>query len=392
MLDLNKIIDISGWAKHFLIDKPLNKRAKIDTGKFCNRSCFFCYYYKELDSKDFLTPFNAGLLAGYLLDKGIREIELSGGEPTVHPKIEQIVGTIKEEFQKRNLPPKISIVSNGSFNREKLELLSDINEWLISIHGEEVVHDDIVGKTNSYKRIVENIDYMLNSKSINTIIRLNFVVTTVDAKLLDPKAKDGAVVSNLTENISRILKEYLKKGIQINLLPLNFWKDAIDLSATTPDKTTYGLGEDRHLKRIYESINNFVMDVKELEILQPKVNNRLLNIRYPQFCLLINSAKKYARGHYDHLVDVTDWNKLYYPKDYAPEQKVLSADLLHFDPRQIYTTKEFTIDNLIEVAKIDRLQSHYKDTICKNCKDFARCDGVKRGTQGLKKVREAYTK
>ena len=63
--------------------KPLNTRAKLDLGKGCNRHCSFCYYETQLSSKDWLIPDNARTLVGNLLDNGITQIELSGGEPTI---------------------------------------------------------------------------------------------------------------------------------------------------------------------------------------------------------------------------------------------------------------------------------------------------------------------
>lgn len=367
-LNLNEIIDISGWAKGYLKDKPINKRAKIDTGKFCNRSCFFCYYYNDLNSKDFLSPLNAGVLAGYLLDRGIEEIELSGGEPTAHPKILEVVKSIKNEFIIRNLVPKISIVTNGSLSTKLFEKLQvDIKEWLFSIHGDDETHDKIVGVRGSYTNIIEILTHSIDINP-ELILRFNFVVTD----------------NNLCSDSIEFLRTMLMLGYQVNLLPLNFWKDAKNLES-----------DDRQLEKIYESINNFVERVKVLSCFSNPLNNRLLNIRYPQFCLLTEDARKFARGHYDHLVDLTDWNKIYYPRDTNPKDKILSTEPIN--PSTIYPDRTLSNDNLVKIAKVDRNQSHYKDTICNGCKDFNRCDGIKKtsntsnASNGLKKLRILYT-
>ena len=100
---------------NFSKETPLNRRAKLDLGKGCNRHCSFCYYETQLSSKDWLIPENARTLVSGLLDNGITQIELSGGEPTMNPYYFDIIDTIKEEFAKRGMQHYITIVTNGWF-------------------------------------------------------------------------------------------------------------------------------------------------------------------------------------------------------------------------------------------------------------------------------------
>lgn len=366
-LDLNNLITLDKWAKQFLDGKILNKRAKLDIGKFCNLNCFFCYYKNDLKSKDFLSVNNAGILTRYLLDKGIEEIELSGGEPTVHPKILDIVSEIKKEFQRKNKEPKISIVTNGTCTNEKfLKLQEDIKEWLFSLHGSEYFHDKIVGKNDSFQRIFSKIK-LIKDLNLDLIIRFNFVVTTYNNE------------SNLNYGIQKILQKFLDQGYQINLLPLNYWKDAVNLNSDIKDTLN-----------IYGSINKFVQRLDSDKILEDSKNfrNPLLNIRYPQYCLLSSKARLFARGHYDHIIDTQDWNKLFYPKDFNPNLNLLSTDGI--DPLLIYPNEELNIQNIIQKTKFDRIVSHYKDTICKKCKHFENCDGIKLNSPDIINVRRWF--
>jgi len=57
-------------------------RAKLDTGTFCNMDCSFCYYKEHLDvktSKDIIFK-----RVDYLRAMGVVEVDLSGGESSVH--------------------------------------------------------------------------------------------------------------------------------------------------------------------------------------------------------------------------------------------------------------------------------------------------------------------
>ena len=65
-----------------LINDQFNKRAKLDTGTFCNYECYFCYYIDDLDKTTPLEKIKERALKIY--NCGMREIDLSGGESAVH--------------------------------------------------------------------------------------------------------------------------------------------------------------------------------------------------------------------------------------------------------------------------------------------------------------------
>ena len=61
---------------------PRCNRARLDTGTFCNYDCEFCYYQGDLDK---VTNFSTIKGRIDILHKyGIEEIDLSGGESSVH--------------------------------------------------------------------------------------------------------------------------------------------------------------------------------------------------------------------------------------------------------------------------------------------------------------------
>ena len=57
-------------VKKILIDydRPINNRAKLDTGKLCNYKCEFCYYKNSLSERDELDKIYKRI--DYLLDYG----------------------------------------------------------------------------------------------------------------------------------------------------------------------------------------------------------------------------------------------------------------------------------------------------------------------------------
>ena len=62
--------------------EPYCNRAKLDTGTMCNYNCQFCYYTDKscLDDLDTIIQ-----RVDYLVECGITEVDLSGGESSIHP-------------------------------------------------------------------------------------------------------------------------------------------------------------------------------------------------------------------------------------------------------------------------------------------------------------------
>ena len=150
---------INEIIKHFP-DKILNTRVKIDTGKFCNARCQFCYYYDSIKVRDFLT-LDEVKESGYipkLFAKGITEFEFSGGEPTLCYELDEIIAYIKEVGKKHNIEPKFSVVSNGYFLDELVTRCPDITEVLISLHGTNETHIGVTKIKDSFNRIVNFIE------------------------------------------------------------------------------------------------------------------------------------------------------------------------------------------------------------------------------------------
>ena len=353
-------------------DKILNTRVKIDTGKFCNARCQFCYYYDSIKIRDFLT-LDEVKESGYipkLFSKGITEFEFSGGEPTLCYELDQIIAYIKEVGKKHNIEPKFSVVSNGYFLDELVTRCPDITEVLISLHGNNKTHVGVTKIKDSYNRIVNFIEKysQLESDQLPILIRLNVVVTG----------------DNLNNEFYELLKSYIKKGIQINFLPLNFWSDA---SGQTINKEQY--------KKIYNSINWFTYTLdKELKgttwksLLKRNQKYKdihganLLNIRYAEICKLDKSSIPYSVSHYEHFFDKKDWNKIFYPNDKGkPQDSFYKKNLFFFN-------RELNRFHLEKTLLDDAGLSHYIDTICKDCLYFKtlKCDGIKYINQDTKTI------
>lgn len=294
-------------------------RAKLDTGTLCNYNCEFCYYKDRLNITTPLSVIKDRV--DYLHQYGITEVDLSGGESSVHKDWFELLDYCNQKFE------HISCLSNGykfadeTFLKKSKE--HGLKEILFSLHGfNEQVHDQITDRKGSYVKILQAID---NAKKHGIVVRINCTVYQKNCEGL--------------EEYSKLLLSI--KPLEINFLTLNYWEDnrgfeqADYLSLTT------------HIKKCIDIIKN------DIEI---------INVRYTPYCYMVG-YEKYVCNQYQHIYDRYDWNKEMYSgrldvtRPYTEHEKILIAH---------------------DVAAKDRSIDYKKPNSCITCKFYYICDGIEK--------------
>ena len=294
----------------------LCNRAKLDTGTHCNYECKFCYYIDHLNDVTKFDKIKERI--DYLFDCGITEVDLSGGESSIHKDWFKILDYCNERFE------SVTTLSNGfkfadkEFTQKSKE--HGLKEILFSLHGSsEELHDNLVQKKGGFKRMLEAIQ---NANDVGIVVRINCTVT-----------QDNYL--HLMELVN-LIKRF--DVFEVNFLTLNYWSDAqkqipIDYNEVTP--------------KIHEAIDN----LKDF---------CLINVRYTPYCYM-KGYEKYVCDYYQHIYDVYDWNIAVY--DYM------------IDPD---TYKDNPIKALYKSAEENRNSSYYKPKECFKCKHFYICDGIEK--------------
>jgi len=295
---------------------PYCTRAKLDTGPLCNYNCWFCYYQGDLDKTTALDVILKRV--DYLVECGIKEVDLSGGESSLHPKWFDILDYCKS----KNL--KISTLSNGYKFANKDFLLKSkehgLEEILFSVHGfDKKSHNTIVGHRHGFDNIVQAIH---NAKDLDIRVRINCVVTQENYK-------------NLSVDFVQLMLNL--KPMQVNFLTLNFW------------------GNIKSLKFVpYKEVTNEIK--KSIDFLKNDI--KYLNVRYTPYCYM-KGYEQYVCNTYQHIYDIYDWNMAVY------DNKITPTDY-----------KENNLKALYDNAAKDRINSYKKTAACAQCKYFYICDGV----------------
>ncbi len=152
-----------------LIINPVpTKRAYIDMGRLCNIRCLFCYHKYEA-MKGYKSLEELKKEVDQIKDRGCNYIDLTGGEPTIIPTTP---GMIRYALEKKI---KVCIITNGLAGKSKIKelLKSGVDDFLISIHGMEKIHNYVTQFNGAWKRqqiFMEQIKRKMN-------FRFNFVIT-----------------------------------------------------------------------------------------------------------------------------------------------------------------------------------------------------------------------
>lgn len=140
----------------------------------CNSKCSFCvvgspFYRADSVSFDHILNFireNAG--------SGFTEVNIHGGEPTIHPRFHEILSAIKMLGY-----PEVHLQTNG-IRLEDADLVVEyvrlgVRLFIISLHGStERMHDDQTGSRGFYKTLAG----IRNAKSLGAAVRTNTVVSS----------------------------------------------------------------------------------------------------------------------------------------------------------------------------------------------------------------------
>ncbi|SFR97249.1 radical SAM protein [Anaeromicropila populeti] len=108
----------------------------------CNLKCVYCYNNSRNDFKVELDKERIFELIDHFYDTGTFEIRLTGGEPTLHPDLFELLAYLKKkDFF-------VSLATNGVWNENLIRKISetDIKIIIVSLDGPEAYHDSMRGK------------------------------------------------------------------------------------------------------------------------------------------------------------------------------------------------------------------------------------------------------
>lgn len=217
------------------------RRIYFQITRNCNLKCDYCYI-KANSIENHLETDVIIALANYFGEKGLMEVRLTGGEPTLHPNFEDIY----KEFRKKNI--YVSISTNGLWSSQILNFLIEQKHiWVIvSLDGSKEIHNKYRG--NTYDRIIKNIkalkkdnpksrlrlNTVLTKENINDLENLAILTKELNAESitlipLRPQVRNPKIYDSMISAVQ--FKEVLKK--------MSYYKEKYGINFTTTIETEF---------------------------------------------------------------------------------------------------------------------------------------------------------
>src|SRR5258708_25097894 len=121
----------------------------------CNCRCVMCDIWKDNKNLKQLTEKDIYGLLDSLKKLGTRQVVMSGGEALLNPNFFKFCDILKKQ------DIKVSLLSTGlTIRRNAEQLLVYVNDLIVSLDGNEEVHDRIRNIPGAFKKLKEEVQHI----------------------------------------------------------------------------------------------------------------------------------------------------------------------------------------------------------------------------------------
>ena len=306
------------------------KRAQVYVGFQCHQRCGFCYYKHKCQDQMFQLDFIKKQV-DFLLEYGIVDFEITGGEPSEFGELRSLCQYIKD----KNPWSKIAVITNGGLWSSNCWDL--IDEVLLSYH----LGKNSTGYDQNFFPLGSTYTKAFKTQekvhALGKFLRTNTVLGTFNLNQLQ------ATLHDLVEFKPEI----------INFLPVNLFDQAGDLACTID------------YCKLRPLLKNAIDFIKQC------LPSTLIFARYMPFCEM-EGYEQHIVGHLQHIYDWFDWNVELSGVEYLDEiRKDGGRSLLKSLGRYGSTSVRRALDA--------RSGLYQKPAKCMLCKFNLLCDGIEKG-------------
>jgi radical SAM protein with 4Fe4S-binding SPASM domain len=358
------IYDLSTGVAHFIDNKqdqnnlrakkniyvsysslPLERISINITGK-CNMSCEHCYFSSILKPKDLPLQLIESLFP-QLYQMGVLQVGLTGGEPTMHP---QLVDIVKIARKNKLIP---TLVTNGVL----LTPLKMIKLYEAGLNIVGISFDSISEKTFNYLRKGNNNSLKILLKNISDIYSLDFVSNNANFRL-----NLATVISK--PNIDEIEEIFyflnsLNKPVRWQLNYVNFIGNAkknISSLQLTKEEIVAKVNKVLFLAEHTQVTLTFGRFINELAYYD-KTKNQLIPLKINKYIKCCGKD-----GEFEHFC-VINFDGNVYP----------CTNLIDNTIGNVYDTKMIAIWENENMKKYKEIIEYVKSNLCHTCSNNLRC-------------------
>jgi organic radical activating enzyme len=208
--DIRHKADFSDVSKlSFELRRPM---AFMEITNACNFDCPVCYAQSGTHGQDHLTLDEIRNRLGHLRKAGVRWVTLTGGDPTMHPQLEQIIGITRREYGMRPI-----LITNGLRLAEEQGFARSLKR--AGLRKVQLQFDTFSNETYRYLRgrkdVQEKFEAVANVRDAG--LRLGFVTTVSQENL--PEL--GAILSYAASLSPTLNSMFFQSVVTVGRYPAN---------------------------------------------------------------------------------------------------------------------------------------------------------------------------
>lgn len=252
----------------------------LDIGRHCNINCKFCYYHHlgDLRKQGWKTEESIINEITDGVGRGNTRVEVTGGEPTLYQLMPYFVKMMK------NKGLEVCIITNGLVSKERLRELiySGVDEFLISIHGTEKIHDELT--MHGARELQELALDVIDRSGLKNGYRFNFVINSFNQLNIYEAAQWMSQWQPTIVNF-------------INMNPHGMWQNSKDTKSVIADLRIVETQLDAAIKHLESSL----IDV---------------NLRYYPMCRVAEKYRRCVCNDLHVMFDPKEWDYCTMPKTF----------------------------------------------------------------------------
>ena len=324
-------IDFSSILEHNAPpSSQMPRRSQIYLGFKCSQGCGFCYY-KSRCNQSMLPLEQVQKEIDFKLRYGIRDFELTGGEPGEASTLIPVCQYIRARSPKS----KIAVITNGALACQR-DAFNLVDEVLVSYHlerGASVYDKQMFPHGSTWSKVEKTVQL---ARDHSLLVRTNTVLGTFNLDHLD------AILDDIVQ---------LRPAI-VNFLPVNIFDEAA------------GMAEFIDYQKLRPQLKHAFQRVAS------ELPEALTFARYMPFCQM-HGFESHIVGYAQHIYDWFDWNVELGGDEIVTKLESEGEDkLLQYFGR--YGSRAF--ESVFE----SRRSFYTKPKKCLACKYNLICDGIEK--------------
>ncbi|MGA2775331.1 MAG: radical SAM protein [Candidatus Omnitrophota bacterium] len=169
-----------GYLRHIYRKSlaPTPRKLILKLTSKCNLDCRFCDIARQNHGKKELSKEEVFRIIDSASRLGVEELEITGGEPLLHPDLWEIV----EYAYANNIGSNVT--TNGLLIKDQIDKIIKSPVWniCISVDGKQETHDKLRNRQGAYQALIEALDLLKNHKKH---VVVGFVVTNENVHELE---------------------------------------------------------------------------------------------------------------------------------------------------------------------------------------------------------------